>query len=698
MANLASNKAAGVDGVHAEFLQQAYHMVPGEQGRQVRCYVMAPVLTDMFNAVLQGTYPAQWQVSALAPVPKPKGRPDVKNDYRGVAVSPVLGKLYSMLWCARVDAWAEKHGLRAAGQAGFRAGRGTPDNCFVLRHLIDVARIKKKSLFCAYIDFSKAYDRVSRPLLLQVLSSCGMHGRALQAITSMLEVTQLQVRTNGRLGQAFYSHVGVKQGCPASPVFFGILIDRLEAYLGRHCTQPGASVAFKVLRALLYADDVVLTSDSAAGLQEMLDRLAEFCRANSMFVNMEKSEVVVYGGGQQRPIAVFSYNGASLPIKSGYVYLGMKFEDGQPTKAAITAAVTRARKAVHAVQSRCHALKVRSVHLMCHLFDALVMPVLSYGCEVWSVDWLSKMCKDGSFATGEAEESIHRHFLRQCLGVCKSTTTAVMYRELGRYPVSMFWLRMATQLWNRALSRGAEDWLRVALTENVRLAGDNTLSLTDRKTLWGWHFIACMDSLGITWRSTTGVLLEIPKKLVIDAMHSKWDAWERRHILSVLEQSPAWAREACAVRAAPTTFSQGFKLFVYEKWFAVDKWVKKEHWSYWLREPHQIRAVAQFRMGSHWLEVQKGRTERTQRAARCCRLCTDCVEDELHVMECPLYADIRSQVGVLPSSWTDGAVRKVMNKKTGDEWRQLAEFLVACRDRKLGVDGSAPRVPSGQGA
>ena len=246
----------------------------------------------------------------------------------------------------------------------------------------------------------------------------------------------------GRLGQPFDSHVGVKQGCPASPVFFGILIDRLESYLEGHCTRAGADLATKVLRALLYADDVVLTADSAAGLQEMLDRLHEFCRANSMFVNMEKSEVVVYGGGQQRPTAVFTYNGASLPIKPGYVYLGMKFQDGSPAKAAITAAVARARKAVHAVQSRCHALKVRSVHLLCHLFDALVMPAMNYGCEVWGVDWLSKMCKDGNFASGEAEEVIHRRFLRHCLGVCKSTTTAVMYKDFGRRPISMFWLRM----------------------------------------------------------------------------------------------------------------------------------------------------------------------------------------------------------------------------------------------------------------
>ena len=209
-----------------------------------------------------------------------------------------------------------------------------------------------------------------------------------------------------------------------------------------------------------------------------------------------------------------------------------------------------------------------------------------------------------------------------------------------------------------------------------------------------------MDGLRLTWRSPTGVLLEIPKKMLGAAMQRKWETWERRHVQAELGQDPAWARAACAVRDAPPSFSKGFKLFVYERWFAADKWVKKEHWSYWLREPHHIRVMAQFRMGSHWLEVQRGRGERTQRAARCCRACAGCVEDELHVLECPRYADVRMQLGVLPNVWTDAAVRKVMNRKTEEEWRKLADFLVICRDRKVegDVGGSAPRVPSGQGA
>ena len=168
-------------------------------------------------------------------------------------------------------------------------------------------------------------------------------------------------------------------------------------------------------------------------------------------------------------------------------------------------------------------MKLRNVQLLCHLFDSLVMPVLNYGCEIWAVDWVSGMCREGSFASGEAEEDIHRRFLRQCVGVCKSTTTAVLYQELGRRPMSMFWLRMAAQLWSRALSRDGDDWLRVALLENVRLAGDNTVPLRDRNTLWAWHFISSMDSLGVAWRSGTGVLLEIQiSSLVRPCIASGW--------------------------------------------------------------------------------------------------------------------------------------------------------------------------------
>ena len=96
---------------------------------------------------------------------KPKGDARVKDDYRGIAIGTALSKLYSMVLMARTDAWAEREGRRARGQAGFPNCRSTTDLHFVLQHVLERNRISKQRTYCAFIDFKKAYDSVNRELL-----------------------------------------------------------------------------------------------------------------------------------------------------------------------------------------------------------------------------------------------------------------------------------------------------------------------------------------------------------------------------------------------------------------------------------------------------------------------------------------------------------------------------------------------------
>ncbi len=76
--------------------------------------------------------------------------------------------------------------------------------------------------------------------------------------------------------------------------------------------------------------------------------------------------------------------------------------------------------------------------------------------------------RTGDFAAGVAEAQLHR----MVLGVNKPTSVCMMMRELNREPFKVTWMRMAAKLWNRALLRGPQDWLRLALVANVQLAAD----------------------------------------------------------------------------------------------------------------------------------------------------------------------------------------------------------------------------------
>ena len=154
----------------------------------------------------------------------------------------------------------------------------------------------------------------------------------------------MQVRSGGELGEAFKSDVGVRQGCPLSPLLFGIYIDRLEKFMESQCPGAGTQVMEMCIRALFYADDIVLAAESPEQLQNMLGCLQQFCDANSMFVNLKKSEVVIFNSeflaAAEPP--QFTYNGGLLAVKKSYVYLGLKFEDGRPMRAAMGDMVAKA--------------------------------------------------------------------------------------------------------------------------------------------------------------------------------------------------------------------------------------------------------------------------------------------------------------------------------------------------------------------
>ena len=693
MKRLLNNKAAGVDGMVGEFLTQAYTTTRTQANNTERHYILGPAITRAFNAVLLGSYPHDmWGVSALVPVPKPKGRPDVKDDHRGIAVGSVLAKLYAITIMSRLDTWAESAGARAHGQAGFRATRGTPDNAFILRHIIDTATSKNKPVYCAFIDFSKAYDRVDRALLWQCLEGLGIHGEALNTLKQMSEEVWLRVRAQGKLSTAFRSTVGVKQGCPLSPLLFGLMIDRLEAFLQQRCPHAGAHVAGLVIRALLYADDVVLIAESAADLQHMLDALHEFCTANCMMVNESKSAVVVFNSKHHRGgDVVFMYDGRTLPTKASYVYLGMTFTDGEPIKKQLSLMVTKARKVMYALFGRCYKLLLHNLDAQGHAFDTLVQPILCYGCEIWGPDWITSHCDEGVFCSGEAELKIHRPFMRQSLGVNSSTQAAVMMQELNREPFMMFWVRMAAQLWNKAVGRREGDYLRAAMIANVRLLSE--LGSRTKTKIWAHHFTSCMESLGITWQEGNNLKV-IDVVTLHKIMRARWDryAWKAMQDGS---EGATWLGAECSVRAAPSSFSNGFKAFVYKRWFANNTWRKKESYVRLLTHRDQIEAVAQLRTGSHWLLINRGRFTKVagkyvkiNRADRRCPHCKDWVDDEMHLLECPSLLDLRMLYGmecIEPGQATDADMRRLFNPMNVDGWQDLGKFLVACKKRQTGA-------------
>jgi hypothetical protein len=71
--------------------------------------------------------------------------------------------------------------------------------------------------------------------------------------------------------------IGVKQGCPLSPLLFGFYLDGLEKHLDALDGDSPPQLVDIVVKLLLCVDDLALMSETPQGLQKQIDALSKFC-------------------------------------------------------------------------------------------------------------------------------------------------------------------------------------------------------------------------------------------------------------------------------------------------------------------------------------------------------------------------------------------------------------------------------------
>jgi len=381
------------------------------------------------------------------------------DNYRGITVRPVLAKVFAMILESRLNQWAETNDLRAKGHAGFRKDFRTTNNLFILCTLIKQARFQKKKLYTCCVDFKKAFDIVPRDLLWQVLEGLGNSGRILECLRSMYRQDQACLHhPEEGLTPTFFCCIGVKQRCLLSPLLFGLFIDGLEKRLNALEGDTPPMLGQLAVRLLLYADDLALISHTPAGLQKQLDVLQAFCYERQLTVNVKKTKVVVFET-RKSMCQAFQYEGETIEQLNSFKYLSVELHGTKGMQAVIQRLAMSGKKAIFALRRRCAELCISDPALQCQLFDALVKPVLSYGCEVWS-----------DHIAHEQLEVVHRALLKSLLGVSTTTSSYVVLAEFGRFPLAIFWWQQTMHFLSRVSSEVDSDHMfRIAFDVQLQL-------------------------------------------------------------------------------------------------------------------------------------------------------------------------------------------------------------------------------------
>jgi hypothetical protein len=118
----------------------------------------------------------------------------------------------------------------------------------------------------------------------------GVRGKILHAIKSLYDVgVHLSIKLDVGLLDPIDAAVGVKQGCPLSPLLFGLYIEGLEAYVKTKLPHAGPLCGGVYMSLLMYADDTAFLANSAHELQQPLDCIQQWCSEHGMTIHVDKT-------------------------------------------------------------------------------------------------------------------------------------------------------------------------------------------------------------------------------------------------------------------------------------------------------------------------------------------------------------------------------------------------------------------------
>ena len=191
----------------------------------------------------------------------------------------------------------------------------------------------------------------------------------------------------------------------------------------------------------MFADDMTIFSETRKGLQNGLDALHVYCNRWGLTVNVDKTKRVAFKkGGRSGKLDKWKYNGQDIETVTQFKYLGLVLGSSGKFTKSIEALSEDSRKALFNLKVIFQQFSELTVDVQLRLFKSLILPKLTYSCEIWG------------FCEAEPLEKIHRSFLKSILGVRKTVPNAFVYKELNQEPIINIRLFRIVKYWLKILS------------------------------------------------------------------------------------------------------------------------------------------------------------------------------------------------------------------------------------------------------
>ena len=407
---MSEKKATGLDEVSCKILKLA------------KPAILSSLVHIMNLSLNTGIFPDLWKIAKI--IPLHKGGDMSINNFRPIAILPVVSKIIERAVHKHLYDFLSKHSLINENQSGFRPSHST-ETC-LLNMVNDWTKSMNsgKMIGVAFIDLRKAFDTVNHQILLKKLHDLGASNISLKWFQSYLSGRIQKVCFKNSLSSSRPVTTGVPQGSILGPLFFLIFIN---------CMSSVVSYG----QVSMYADDTTL-SVSGKNAQDIsnkltcdLESIVKWLNVNDLVLNTDKTHIMLIGtAGRLRTVddkdfAVF-VSGKKLERLKKAKCLGVIIDEQLKWHDQVNNIVQRVFCKLSLIRRLKPFLDCDTLNF---IFKAFVQPIFDY-C---SLSWYGRF-KDDTYKL----DVVHKRCARVILSMNNLTPSEWMFNMLG-------WERLQTR-------------------------------------------------------------------------------------------------------------------------------------------------------------------------------------------------------------------------------------------------------------
>ena len=337
--------------------------------------LLSQPLSQLFNLSLsQRKLPKIWKEAIVIPIFK-RGLHNNPNNFRPISLTSAVCRVMEKIIQEKITDHLMDNNLFHNSQNGFLPNRSTLSlhiNLFDdLTNILD----NKTQIDMLYLDFSKAFDRVSHKKILHMLTTYKIDPQIMNWLKDYLNFRRQRTVVENTFSSYCETTSGVPQGSVLGPMLFILYIQDLL-----HILED----KFPSIKTYAFADDLKLLGTNPDKLQEALNLIQNWTQAWQLKIQPSKSECISFHLARTHQLLrVHDYNIDNNSFARCNVVkdLGLCITDNLKWSSYIQKVHYKSNYLSHTILK---TFSSGQAELFIHLYKTYIRPLLEYNVSIWN--------------------------------------------------------------------------------------------------------------------------------------------------------------------------------------------------------------------------------------------------------------------------------------------------------------------------